>query len=411
MRINELGKHKQLLEAIKYITEAPSEPALKKQAVAAVQSTDDADLLQKVIDTLKAGNIEERIALALAVDDDASKFVEQIADAIMKINAPIEEKDAFLQQYPQGIVNVGTLMDGEPHKFSDIVGGGFNTKLFTYLTTTMASHGVGPGEVALATLSPEISWSGQKQGGGDLQIGDSAVELKTSVKSGGRWINPRKANIDMPGIERAIKEAHDEVYKKYYKQKNNIGIGLPARINPEYWCTKIRPDLAKMPEVLAKCAKTMADCLFSHVNNKRYMDALINGNSATIKSAILAVGFENYKKYSKFDGMLLMDVSSETVQYFTNYDTMWDRIKSDTPYIFAPETEGMPKVTLLGISGSSSGEEVGGEGAPGPEEIAQAADRVQKQAAAKAASGPEELGAAPVQRTARDKTAGMRKLK
>jgi hypothetical protein len=217
----------------------------------------------------------------------------------------------------------------------------------------------------------------------------------------------------MPGIERAIKEAHDEVYKKFFKVKNPIGIGLPARINPEYWVTKIRPDLKHMPDVLAKCAKTMANCLFSHVNNKRYEQALIDGNAAAIKNAILAVGFENYKKYSKFDGMLLMDVSSETVQYFTSYDQMWDRIKSDTPYIFAPETEGMPKVTLLGISADSMGAEDGKQDASAPEEVAKAAERVSKRAQqqAAAASGPEQLGAAPEQRKARDKTAGMRKLK
>ena len=318
-------------------------PDLKKQVIDVVKTIDDPTLLQKVLDTLKAGNIEERIKGVLSKDADATRFIEKIADIIVAIKAPVEEKNEFLKQYPKGIVNTELLLDGRQHTFSELVGPGFNTKLFSVLTEALVSQGVGPGEVALAVLSPQIKWSGRASGGGDIQIGDQSVEVKTSVKSGGRWINARKATMDMPAIQKAIIKAVQETERKSGQPEQPIEI--PARLNPATWIEQFRSRID--PKLLPSTTKTMANGLFNHTNNTKYQQALQNGDANTIRDAILSVGFDNYKSYSKFDGILMMNASRQVAQYFKDYNSMKGSIQSDTPYVYAPESEAMPKVVLM----------------------------------------------------------------
>ena len=320
---------------------------LKAKAIDAVRATDDDRLLRKVIDTLQAGDIEDRIEKTLSQDADAKKFMNKIAEIAVRIPAPIEEKNRFLERYSKGILDTTKLLDGKPHSFSDLVGAGFNTELFTALSVSLTSQGVGPGEVALAVMSPKVSWSGRASGGGDINVGNEAVEVKTTVASGGRWINARKATMDMASIEKTLTDA---ITKSTGKRPE---AAMPSRISVATWVNNIRPliDTKLLPAV----TKTMADALFNHTNNKQYQQALQSGSAEDIKDAILSVGFDNYKAYSGFDGILLMDVPSQTAQYFRDYDSMRGRIKSETPYVYAPESEGMPKVGLVAGDGSSAG--------------------------------------------------------
>lgn len=334
------------------------EENLKKQAIDAVQSTDDPNLLQKVVDTLKAGNIEERIKDVLSKDADAKRFIDKLADIIVGIKAPVEEKNAFLKEFPQGIVNTDLLLDGQQHTFSELVGPGFNTQLFKILTQVMVSQGVGPGEVALAVLNPHIKWSGRAAGGGDIQVGSQSVEVKTSVAAGGRWINARKATMDMTSIKTNISKAIFESYKKKGQSIDEAPPPeLPARLNPVAWVESFRPLID--PSLLDACAKGMADGLFNHTDNSLYQQALADGMPAQIKEAILDVGFNNYKSYSHFDGILMMDLKTEVAQYFKDYASMKGSIKTGTTYIYAPESEAMPQVVLMDTMGgtTSSGDD------------------------------------------------------
>lgn len=326
---------------------------LKKQAINAVQSTNDSNLLQKVVDTLKAGNIEERIKDVLSKDADANRFIDKLADIIVAIKAPVEEKNAFLTEFPKGIVNTNLLLDGRQHTFSELVGPGFNTELFKILTQVMVSQGVGPGEVALAVLNPHIKWSGRSAGGGDIQVGSQSVEVKTTISKGGRWINARKATMDMTGIQKNISKAIVESYRKKGQSIDEAPPPeLPARLNPVAWVESFRPLID--PSLLDACTKGMADGLFNHTNNALYQKALADGMPAQIKEAILDVGFSNYKSYSHFDGILMIDFPNEVAQYFKDYASMKGSIKAGTAYIYAPESEAMPQVVLMDTMGGST---------------------------------------------------------
>jgi len=306
---------------------------LKKEIIGVVNATDDFTVLQRVLNVLKAGNIDERIKSVIGKDGDAQYFLKQIVKAILDIEAPIEEKNEFLNRYEKGTVIVSSkLLDSELHSFADLVGNGFTLELFKQLSVDLTSQGVGPGEVALAVLSPDIQWSGRIAGGGDIIVNKKAVEVKTRVKEGGRWINARKAKLDLAGIHAAM--------------TSNLltPVEIPDRVNTTTWADTIRPAID--PKKLKDVVKKIADSTFKFVDNAQYQTALISGDAATIVNAYLNVGYDNYKKYSGFEGMLLMDVPTEQIQYFRDYADMNGSISTGTCYIMAPESEMMPQVIL-----------------------------------------------------------------
>lgn len=322
---------------------AEADTTIKTAVIDLVKNTDDDSLLKKVLNTLKAGNIDDRIISVVGKDPDASKFVKQIANVIVTMDFPIEDKDEFLKKYPAGILDTGKLLDGKPHLFLELVGNDqFSKELFKLLTTNLSSQGVGPGEVALATFHPDIAWSGRAAGGGDILVNNRAIEVKTSVASGGRWINPRKAKMNLPRIVDALTKA--------------TGISSwPDRINASKWCNEILPViLEKNPSQLDATCSAIASSLFTSTNTAAYSAALKSGNLQTVIDEHLRTGYDNYKAVSDFEGILLMDVRTETAQYFKDYDSMQGRIKSDAVYIYAPEGEIMPKVTLLPAAGIST---------------------------------------------------------
>ena len=330
------------------IIQLAEDPSLKKDIVDLVKVTDSEPILQRILKILKAGDIEDRVKAVLSKDADAARFVDVIAEMIERMDAPIEEKDAFLKQYPKGIVDIKTLLSGKNVTYADFLGDNdFTIKLFSLMVTALDSHGVGPGEVAFAVLSPKIRWSGQTGGGGDLQMDGHAVELKTSVKSGGRWMNPRKANMDVPGIRKAIIDAEQQALQKLSGEKVVPPRELPNYVNIAMWVNEIRPNIGQDKALLQRVAKVIADNTFNRVDNSKYQQALINGGEYDIKMARTAVGYENYKSYSGFDGILLMSATNKNALYFTDFDKAKDSLKVTTTYICAPDDDMMPKIELL----------------------------------------------------------------
>ena len=340
-----------LLDIIK-IFEAKDEGdvnSLKKAIASLLKDTEEGSVLNQVLKVLQAGNIDERIAKVVGTDSDAKQFINQITDAIIKSDASIEQKNAFLERFPKGILDVGAMVDGDEHSFEELVGAGLPTELLKDLSVRLTSQGVGPGEVALAIMSPKIKWSGREVGGGDILVNGKPVEVKTRVSSGGRWLNTRKSNMNLPAIKQAIEEAS--------------GLEIPARLSVDNWVNVYRPNID--PKVLPRVAQTIADGVFNGVPNKDYKEMLMRGDTQDIIDEHLRTGYENYKALSGFEGLLLMDLPTERIQYFTDYDEMQGLIKNDSVYIYAPEAEMMPKVALAG-----GGKSVAGKGKAAPSDDA-----------------------------------------
>lgn len=308
---------------------APS-VSLKKNIIDLVKATEEDIILNRVLKVLQSGNIDTRIKDLLETDEDAKKFVKSITDAILQIDAPIEQKNAFLDNFKNGVVDTEKLLNGKVNSIPDLVGSGFNSQLFRDLSTRLTSQGVGPGELALAVMSPKIKWTGRTGGGGDILVNGKPVEVKTRVSSGGRWLNTRKAKMDLQRIKDTIEQS--------------TGMPVPDRLNINNWVTKYRPAIPGTD--LNKVTKIIADSIFKGTDNSAYQKALDTGTAQDIANEHLRTGFNNYKNLSNFDGILMVDLPTDTTQYFPDYESMVGKIKNDAIYIYAPESEMMPKVTL-----------------------------------------------------------------
>lgn len=325
------------------LIEAAEKPSvsLRNNIINLVKSTEDSRILNRVLTVLQAGNLDERIINVVKSDEDAKLFLKQIVDAFIQNDASTEEKEEFLKKFPSGILNIKKLLDGKSHTIEDLVGAGFPTSLFRDLSVRLVSQGVGAGEIALSIMSPKIKWSGRAEGGGDILVNGRPIEVKTRVSSGGRWINARKAKMDLQKIKDTIEDA--------------TGVAVPDRLNIDSWVNVYRPAIQGDKKKLDTVTKTIANSLFKATNNSAYQKALKSGSAEDIKDEHLRTGYNNYKALSNFEGILIIDLPTDTMQYFKDYDGMVGKIKTDTIYIYAPENEIMPKVILTTGYGGRKG--------------------------------------------------------
>ena len=309
---------------------------LKQKVITGVKQTDDEKLLQKLLQVLHSTDLHGQMVTALSTDNDAKIMIEKIAKIILETEGTLEEKYDFIEQYPKGFINIKEAFDGEKRIYDQVVKPGFPRRVFGNLVVD-SEMGVGPGELALSVMSPGISFVGKIGGGGDLAVkGVGRVEVKTSLVKGGRWHNERKAKYNMPAIKDALEAATGEV--------------LPNVIDTKKWVDIWRPKIAQgsMPKSLKKICGIMANSMFTYVDNSQYATALEKGTWEQIRSAILNVGFENYKAYSNFVGILLIDNPTETLCYFKDYASMEGHIHVGTAYVYTVSAQSaMPQVKVI----------------------------------------------------------------
>ena len=319
------------MKATEFVTEDAGQ--LKAIVTGLVKQTDDEALLHRVYTTLKANDLTSRLTAVLSKDQDVGSMLKIIAQVIITTEGTVDEKMAFADNYANGYIDIKQLFSKNKVNYNVFVAQGFPQRVFDNLVPVI-KQGVGPAELALSILSPKIRFTGQEAGGGDLEVdGVGFVELKTEQKSGGRWINPRKARMNIMAIRKAIETASG-------------GMPVPEYLNTSKW-VEVRAYIQQNnPKALKPLCQLMADSTFNHVTNSMYANALLKGTGEEIKQAIVWTGFSNYKAYSGFDGLLIMSVPKRTVQYFTFVSEMEGQIKVDTTYVLAPEGSMMPKISV-----------------------------------------------------------------
>lgn len=311
------------------LTEAEDPKALQKDIISTVRQTTDTNLLQRVLDTLTSSGLEDRLVEVLSSDVDAKKYIEQIANIVTKTEGTTEEKNNFVENYKKGFIDTSKMLDGKAHALSDIIKDAFALKVFLKLAA-IKEQGVGPGEIALGVLSPDIKWVGQKGGGGDIIVDGTKVEVKGRLIKGGRWFDARKAKRD-----------ENEIYRNFEK----IGIQLGNILNVNNWIN-LRNDPKVTPHVKS-LASVIAKSNFKYVNTDNLVKALISGDKKAIDAAYLEAGYNNYKHYSGFDGLMLLDVGGgNALQYFKEFSEMRGKISYGTIYMYGPSTDAMPQVVL-----------------------------------------------------------------
>jgi len=282
----------------------------------------DSETLEKVLFALEGGGLTKRLQNVLENDPDAKRILEKVTETILSAKGSTTEIDEFIKQYPKGMVNIDALTSSGAKSWRDIFvgydGKNFMSRVVDRLYG-LKNQGIGPGEVGLSVLSPQIFHSGSKPGAGDIFIeGKGHFEIKASVAKPGRLFDGRKAKVDM----NTIQNVRDQL--KIEKPRVNIKDLIAANPNQQ--------------QVTA-----LANAIFRHVDNVAgFVNAIMKKDEGAAKLEHTKLAFSNYQNMTRqgddtFVGIIFMSGAKKWSNVVTNLDELVQNIAIGTIYVASPD--------------------------------------------------------------------------
>ncbi len=282
----------------------------------------DSETLEKVLFALEGGGLTTRLQNVLENDPDAKRILEKVTETILSAKGSTKEIDAFIKQYPKGLVNIDALTSSGAKNWSDIFvgydGSNFISRVVDRLYS-LKNQGIGPGEVCLSVLSPQIYHSGSKPGAGDIFVeGKGHFEIKASVAKPGRLFDGRKAKVDM----NTIQNVRDQL--KIEKPRVNLKDLIAANPNQQQ-------------------VTSLANAIFRHVDNvSGFVNAIMKKDEASAKLEHTKLAFANYQNMTRqgentFVGIIFMSGGKKWSNVVTNLDELVQNIAVGTIYVASPD--------------------------------------------------------------------------
>lgn len=282
----------------------------------------DSETLEKVLFALEGGGLTKRLQNVLENDPDAKRILEKVTETILSAKGSTKEIDAFINQYPKGMVNIDALTSAGAKSWNDIFvgydGNNFMSRVVDRLYS-LKNQGIGPGEVCLSVLSPQIYHSGSKPGAGDIFIeGKGHFEIKASVAKPGRLFDGRKAKVDM----NTIQNVRDQL--KIEKPRVNLKDLIAANPNQQQ-------------------VASLANAIFRHVDNVAgFVNAIMKKDEGAAKIEHTKLAFTNYQNMTRqgedtFVGIIFMSGGKKWSNVVTNIDELVQNIAVGTIYVASPD--------------------------------------------------------------------------
>ena len=282
----------------------------------------DSETLEKVLFALEGGGLTKRLQNVLENDPDAKRILEKVTETILSAKGSTKEIDAFINQYPKGMVNIDALTSTGAKSWSDIFvgydGNNFMSRVVDRLYS-LKNQGIGPGEVCLSVLSPQIYHSGSRPGAGDIFIeGKGHYEIKASVAKPGRLFDGRKAKVDM----NMIQNVRDQL--KIEKPRVNIKDLMAA--NPSQ-----------------QQVTSLANAIFRHVDNVAgFVNAVMKKDETQAKIEHTKLAFTNYQNMTRkgedtFVGIIFMSGGKKWSNVVANVDELVQNLAVGTIYVASPD--------------------------------------------------------------------------
>lgn len=312
-----------------------SDQEIRTQLISAVNQA-DRPLLDKFYQILDSGDLDDKLAVMLSgdqIDKDAAKIKNDLVKIFLTTKGNTREKKEFIDNFPQGYINVAELLSANSNIDKWFTGNSFAKQIFEQTAKLVRAQGIGPGEYALAAFSPILKSTGLAGGGGDLLYGDGEnavkIEVKGKVSSWGRLHDAKKMDYDMKSIKREFEAA---------------GIDQPV-LTVAQWIG-MRKDLDD--QTRNALSKVTVDNLFRHVddaNRASLINSLSNSGMDEIKSNWGKLSFLNYKNASGFSGILFYDIPSGNTRYIS--DATDSNFRTEAPQMYGAERDAMPKTWVV----------------------------------------------------------------
>lgn len=312
---------------------------LKKDVITQVQQTDDEQLLDRIYTVLNQSGLADRIGGVLTRDTDTEGYVDEITRIIIDTPGTYQEKYAFIEAFPTGYVNIKLMLSGNRVTFEDLLQGGkFVHSVFQALKRYQPAGVKGPGEFALAVMSPHIKITGK----GDLNIGDQVVEVKASA---GKTVSSGGGRLGTPGLLHSDRVA--TIIKKYIptvRLETGVNLSLEG-------LQQLAANLE--PVVKEKLAKDVFGYIFGRsVDTSELESAFAAGQS--LSGPYTKANWALYQQHSGFTGVMLINFALGQLQYFANPADIISNIYSTNVYLIskdkgAQSRQILSQVTLKGL--------------------------------------------------------------
>jgi hypothetical protein len=298
---------------------------LRKKIIQQVEKTDDEPLLVKLFTTLNRTGLIDRIAPVLAQETDTKGHVQDLVNLIIEVPGSYEDKVAFINGYPKGYVDIEKMLSGEYVKFDSLITSGedkttpikFVRDVFNALKGAPFGNAKGPGEFALAVLSPKIKISGK----GDLNIGNMVIEVKANQAGGGGRLGTGGL-LNYQDIPKIL-----EPYVTKYMIPEGGSLNLRSL-----------SDLLNKNDLNSNQKKEVCTKLFNYifkgeVETGEIVSAVVSNHDPV--PYFIKANYEIYRKETNFDGMLLVNFPAQACKYFVDPLQMANEIYSTSIYLIS----------------------------------------------------------------------------
>jgi len=356
-----------------FLREAPDElQQVKKLLLKQIGSEQELAVLKKMLSVMRDAGVDDKIAKALKTDADAEPLVQRLVADIMNTEGTVAEKQHFAENYTKGFININAVltpnqkisikqilqneMAPDP-KNKDQKETSFVYAVFDFLATKYAPAGVGPGEVALAVLSPNIT----RVGGGSSAIGDIKVSLgkkdyyvemkgknynAQTKKTGtaGRLVDAKINIADATGLANALQKAGQKGQRISLTPSARARASIPL-VGAE---NSVVSKIVKARKDVNAFANEVAGALFSKAPGVQAKAAqLIAANSPDILNFYTRTLYDRYYKIKskaekgKLAGFFFINMQSKSFFFSTNFDATLDAGSSyDTPVYLTDKSGG-----------------------------------------------------------------------
>tara|TARA_B100001287_G_C22671784_1_gene525595 strand:- start:81 stop:1121 length:1041 start_codon:yes stop_codon:yes gene_type:complete len=307
------------MRAYEFLTEAPTRQQLKyMQRIYAKMQENPAviDELWNVISTKIAddeGGMQSRIVTSLQPantkpEEDqtyGTGFLEGLVDAIDKTEGTVEEKIAFATTLGQADhIDTKALLQPLSGWGDWLVGTPFSQRLFDTMFNfaPLKEDNKGPGEFALAILSPRITLKGSK---GDITVDGTPVEVKAGMTSSGGRLSPTEGTL---GILYNNKEFWESLF--------------PEDKVKAAECAKERVNANNYSAFLEKYAMGPAESekILSAIFKAPKLDAIISAaakkGTGVTAADLIAIAVKNYGVSQGDEHFLILQKDIRTSLYF-----------------------------------------------------------------------------------------------
>lgn len=309
---------------------------LKSLVTYKIRTLNDRPVIDQAYQLFEKDDLETRLKNVLMLNTDSAQNLPLFSKMILETEGSYDEKVKFINQYPDGFLNLTKLItEHEIHSFSELFECDDFVRRVVRNFMDYQTIGVGPAEYAFCLTSPRIKSAGRLGAPGDLIINDENIEVKAQksppgkTKTSGRFTDSRKVQVNMLQAKQVLKDA---------------GLEVPPRINFNKFIELVQVlPIAKRTEVVTNFLNE----LFLYCPPVDLIPAIVLNLPAMARTKYIYYSFENYKKASKFDGMLLVDTTKERTLFFkTITQHTLNLLKCGTIYVIGPEQEVFPQISF-----------------------------------------------------------------